>query len=78
MRKFGSRAGPFPAVGRSPSRAFFVAGYRRYATSDLICVRRLVQHELRNCKFFAGFIGDVYGDCMIQCVIQPSTIRNEV
>jgi hypothetical protein len=25
-----------------------------------------VQHELRNCKFFAGFIGDSYGDCMLQ------------
>jgi hypothetical protein len=30
---------------------------------------RLVQHELRNCKFFAGFIGDSYGDCMLQYVL---------
>jgi hypothetical protein len=30
---------------------------------------RLVQHELRNCKFFAGFLGDSYGECMLQCVL---------
>ncbi len=35
-------------------------------TTDFLFHSRLVQHELRNCKFFAGFIGDSYGDCMLQ------------
>ena len=36
---------------------------------------RLVQHELRNCKFFAGFIGDSYGDCMLQYVKRASSVE---